>query len=213
MNSPDQEQLIPNDQNTIEKENQEKPVLSENNNEIKFDHLNDPKKSDKDNRDDIIATLEMQLIEAQKHEHDQMLRAKAELENIRRRANLDIEKTYKFALEKFMGELLPVIDNLERALQMADKSNPQLFSMIEGVELTFKSLLDTLHKYGVKVIKETNVSFNPDIHQAISIKEIEPQQEAIKTNIVLEIIQPGYLLNGRLLRPAMVVVSKYKAKS
>ncbi|WWO97299.1 MAG: nucleotide exchange factor GrpE [Candidatus Dasytiphilus stammeri] len=190
----------------IEITNQDEQVLSknENNEIIKKDHQN----SAVDHRDERIAILEMQLIEAQKHERDQMLRAQAELKNIRRRADIEIEKIYKFSLEKFIGELLPVIDNLERALQLTNQSNQQLIPMIEGIKLTLKSLLDTMHKYGVKVIKETQIPFNPDIHQAMSIKEIEEQEEGIKTNLVLEIIQPGYMLNGRLLRPAMVSVSK-----
>ncbi|WWP00162.1 MAG: nucleotide exchange factor GrpE [Candidatus Dasytiphilus stammeri] len=196
MSSEEKEQPI---------ENENQKVLSKNeNNEIIKDH----QESAVDNRDERIAILEMQLIEVQKHERDQILRAQAELKNIRRRADLEIEKIYKFSLEKFIGELLPVIDNLERALKMADKYNQQLFPMIEGVQLTLKSLLDTMYKYGVKVIKETQIPFNPDIHQAMSIKEIEEQEEGIKPNVVLEIIQPGYMLNGRLLRPAMVSVSK-----
>ncbi|WWO95256.1 MAG: nucleotide exchange factor GrpE [Candidatus Dasytiphilus stammeri] len=211
--SKDKKSTITNNNNTIKTENEKKNGLCDNdNNEIKNHHLNSQNNSKDNNYEERIATLEMQLLEAQKHERDQFLRAQAEIQNIRKRADLEMEKTSKFALEKFMGELLPVIDSLERALKMADKSHLQLFSMIEGVELTFKCLLNTIQKYGVKVIKETQVPFNPDIHQAMSIKEIEECKD-IKTNTVLEIIQPGYILNGRLLRPAMVIVSKYKMNS
>ena len=102
-----------------------------------------------DLRDDRIAELEAQLAEAQQRERDSVLRAKAEMENVRRRSEQDVEKAHKFALEKFSGDLLPVIDNLERALELADKNNPELVAMIEGIELTLKSLLDAVRKYGI----------------------------------------------------------------
>lgn len=162
---------------------------------------------DIDPRDERITELETQLAEAQQHERDSLLRAKAEMENVRRRTELDIEKAHKFALEKFAGDLLPVVDSLERALELADKHNPELVAMIEGIELTFKSLLDAVRKYGIEVIGDINVPFNPDIHQAMSLMESADHQP----NHVMMIIQKGYTLNGRLLRPAMVAVSKAQA--
>ncbi|TQI81795.1 molecular chaperone GrpE [Serratia fonticola] len=160
-----------------------------------------------DLRDDRIAELETQLAEAQQHERDSLLRAKAEMENVRRRSELDVEKAHKFALEKFSGDLLPVIDNLERALELADKNNPELVAMIEGIELTLKSLMDAVRKYGIEVVGETNVPFNPDVHQAMSLMESAEHQP----NHVMMVMQKGYTLNGRLLRPAMVAVSKAKS--
>ena len=154
-----------------------------------------------------IAELEAQLADAIQRERDSLLRAKAEVENIRRRAEQDIEKAHKFALEKFSSELLPVIDNLERALELADKSNSELNSMIEGIELTLKSLLDVVKKFGINVVDETQVPFNPEIHQAITLVESEEHHP----NQVVMMMQKGYLLNGRLLRPAMVTVAKAKA--
>ncbi|YP_009949252.1 heat shock protein [Escherichia phage 500465-1] len=88
---------------------------------------------------------------------DGILRVKAEMENLRRRTELDIEKAHKFALEKFINELLPVIDSLDRALEVADKANPDMSAMVEGIELTLKSMLDVVRKFGVEVIAETNV--------------------------------------------------------
>lgn len=85
------------------------------------------------------------------------MRVKAEMENLRRRTELDIEKAHKFALEKFINELLPVIDSLDRALEVADKANPDMSAMVEGIELTLKSMLDVVRKFGVDVIAETNV--------------------------------------------------------
>lgn len=160
-----------------------------------------------DLRDERITELEAQLAESQQRERDSLLRAKAEMENVRRRTELDIEKAHKFALEKFAGDLLPVIDNLERALELADKNNPDLAAMIEGIELTLKSLLDAVRKYGIEVVGDTNVPFNPDVHQAMSMMESAEHQP----NHVMMVMQKGYTLNGRLLRPAMVAVAKAKA--
>lgn len=160
-----------------------------------------------DPRDERIAELEAQLKELQQRERDSLLRAKAEVENIRRRTELDIEKAHKFALEKFSGELLPVIDNLERALDLADKSNSELAGLIEGVELTLKSLLDAVRKFGMEVVSDIHVPFNPELHQAMTMME----SEELEPNYVMMVMQKGYTLNGRLLRPAMVAVSKAKA--
>lgn len=160
-----------------------------------------------DLRDERITELEAQLAEVQQRERESLLRAKAEMENVRRRTELDIEKAHKFALEKFSGDLLPVIDNLERALELADKNNPDLAPMIEGIELTLKSLLDVVRKYGIEIVGDINVPFNPDVHQAMSMMESDEHQP----NHVMMVMQKGYTLNGRLLRPAMVAVAKAKA--
>ncbi|MCE1685663.1 nucleotide exchange factor GrpE, partial [Enterobacter hormaechei] len=100
------------------------------------------------------------------NERDAMLRARAEVENIRRRTELDVEKAHKFALEKFANELLPVIDNLERALEAADRTNEALLPMVEGIELTLKAFIDAVGKFGVEVVGDTDVPFNPEVHQA-----------------------------------------------
>ncbi|AGH74765.1 nucleotide exchange factor GrpE [Edwardsiella piscicida] len=157
-----------------------------------------------DARDARIAELEAQLKAMGDQEREIMLRARAEVDNIRRRAEQDVEKAHKFALEKFSGELLPVIDNLERALELADKSNTELVSMIEGVELTLKSLLDVVRKFGVEQVAEVNVPFNPEVHQAMTMMA-SPDHAP---NQVMMVMQKGYTLNGRLIRPAMVAVSK-----
>ncbi|UQY43259.1 nucleotide exchange factor GrpE [Mixta hanseatica] len=159
-----------------------------------------------DPRDERIAQLEEQLAGLQNGVRDAQLRAQAEIENIRRRTELDVEKAHKFALEKFANELLPVIDSLERALEVADKTNPELSAMIEGIELTLKSLLAAVRKFGVEVVGETNVPFNPDVHQAMSMME----SDEVAPNHVMMVMQRGYTLNGRLLRPAMVAVAKAK---
>lgn len=101
-----------------------------------------------------VDSLEKQLEQSQKTEREAMARALAEVENVRRRTQQDIEKAHKFALEKFSNELLPVLDNLERALSAADHENESLKPMIEGLELTLKSFLDAVRKFGIEVVEE-----------------------------------------------------------
>ncbi|WP_041186175.1 nucleotide exchange factor GrpE [Candidatus Moranella endobia] len=164
----------------------------------------EPENVEADHRDERIAELEAALVQAQQQERDNVLRAKAEMENVRRRSEQDVEKAHKFALERFAGELLPVIDNLERALDMSDKTNSELASTIEGIELTLKSLLDAVRKFGLDVVGDTLVPFNPEVHQAMTMLE----SEEYEPNQVIMVMQKGYTLNGRLIRPAMVAVSK-----
>ena len=153
---------------------------------------------------DRIAELEHELEESRKMEREAMLRAKAEIENNRRRMEQDIEKAHKFALERFSNELLPVIDNLERALEAVNPEDEAQKNMLEGLELTLKSFLDAVKKFGIDVVAETKVPFNPDVHQAISMVEAEGHEP----NQIVNVLQKGYTLSGRLLRPAMVIVSK-----
>ncbi|MCE1614989.1 nucleotide exchange factor GrpE [Enterobacter hormaechei] len=160
-----------------------------------------------DPRDEKIANLEAQLVEAQNRERDGVLRIKAEMENLRRRTELDVEKAHKFALEKFVNELLPVIDSLDRALEVADKANPDNAAMIEGIELTLKSMLDVVRKFGVEVIADTDVPLDPNVHQAIAMVE----SEDVAAGNVLGVMQKGYTLNGRTIRAAMVTVAKAKS--
>ncbi|MDX6020946.1 nucleotide exchange factor GrpE [Scandinavium sp. V105_16] len=160
-----------------------------------------------DPRDEKIANLEAQLVEAQTRERDGVLRIKAEMENLRRRTEQDVEKAHKFALEKFVNDLLPVIDSLDRALEVADKANPDLAPMVEGIELTLKSMLDVVRKYGVEVVGDTNVPMDPNVHQAIAMVE----SDDVAAGNVLMVMQKGYTLNGRTIRAAMVSVAKAKA--
>ncbi|MCZ0750954.1 nucleotide exchange factor GrpE [Aeromonas enteropelogenes] len=154
-----------------------------------------------------IAELEAQLEAAQQasaEERERAIRAVAEMENLRRRAAQDVEKAHKFALEKFAGELLPVLDNLERAIELADKENDALKPMIEGVELTLKSMQSGVAKFGLVALDPTNQPFDPNAHQAMSMV---PSAD-VAPNTVIAVMQKGYELNGRVIRPAMVMVSK-----
>lgn len=161
--------------------------------------------------DTRIAALEKQLTQLQNDLRDTRLRAQAEIENIRRRTSIDIEKAHKFALEDFTNELLPVIDSLESALEAANKENTALSNMITGIDLTLKSLLKVISKFGVKIINDINIPFNPDVHQAMSV--IESNEDNVANNYIVQVMQRGYILNGRLLRPAMVIVAKKKINS
>lgn len=135
---------------------------------------------------------------------EQSLRAAAEAQNIRRRAEQDVEKAHKYGLEKFVGDIVPVADNLERAVEAASAEGADMKAVIEGVELTLKSLVDGLKRHNVEAIYPEGEPFNPDLHQAMTMvpsADVEP-------NTVINVFQKGYTLNGRLVRPAMVVVSK-----
>ena len=154
-----------------------------------------------------INELELALVTAQAtvvDQKDSVIRAKAEVDNIRRRAAQDVEKARKFALEKFAAELLPVVDNLERAIANIDKEDEAQKALAEGVELTLQSFLSGVEKFGVKAIDPQDQPFNPELHQAMSMQEVPD----VAPNTVIAVMQKGYELNGRLIRPAMVMVSK-----
>jgi molecular chaperone GrpE len=145
-----------------------------------------------------------QLAEAK----DQALRVAAEAQNQRRRADKDVENAHKFALEKFVAALLPVADNLERTLEAGDAAGEAVKPLLEGVELTRKSFMDVLVKFQVEQIDPLGAPFDPQYHEAVSMVD----NPNVEPNTVLHVMQKGYTLNGRLLRPAMVMVAKGAAK-
>lgn len=152
--------------------------------------------------EDATSELEEQLAAAQ----DAALRAQADAMNTQRRAEQEIEKARKFALERVCGDLLAVVDNLERALESVGDDNVDK-ALVEGVELTLKGFLDVLGKHGVQAIEPLGEPFDPETAQAMSMVE-QPDAEP---NSVIAVMQKGYSLNGRLLRPAMVMVAKAPA--
>ncbi|MBT1065290.1 nucleotide exchange factor GrpE [Bowmanella sp. Y26] len=154
-----------------------------------------------------IVELENALAQAESNlaeQKDSVLRARADMENARKRAEAEVDKARKFALERFAGELLTVIDNLERALQVADASNDAVKSLVEGVAITHKSFIATIEKFGMTVIDPQGQPFNPELHQAMGMQE----SAELEPNSVIAVMQKGYEINGRLLRPAMVMVSR-----
>ncbi|KDB48843.1 nucleotide exchange factor GrpE [Glaesserella parasuis] len=147
-----------------------------------------------------VQELEAYIAEADKCEQDIQLRARAEVENIRRRAEQDVEKAHKFALEKFSKEMLTVVDNLERGLQALEGVDESVKS---GIELTHKGLVSTLNNFGIEAVGVVGEVFNPELHQAISMQPAE----GIEANHISVVLQKGYTLHGRVIRPAMVMVA------
>jgi molecular chaperone GrpE len=138
-------------------------------------------------------------------QRDSVLRAHAEIQNMRRRCEADVEKAHKFALEKFSAELLTVMDNLERALAaVPDAASDQVRGLAEGVELTLKSFLEILGKYNIVQLNPLGEPFDPQMHQAITTVN----NPNVVPNTVIDVMQKGYSLHGRVIRPAMVVVAK-----
>ena len=136
---------------------------------------------------------------------DDLLRVKAEMQNLRRRTEQDVEKAHKYGIEKFSTELLGVIDNLERALLAAKEHEDESSKAIhDGVSLTLKSFNDCFAKFSIEAVDPIGEPFDPQLHQAIATQE-SPDSEP---NSVIEVVQKGYTLNGRVIRPAMVMVSK-----
>lgn len=160
-----------------------------------------------DDNEQRIEALELALSQAEQRAddaNDRAVRAVAEMENIRRRSAQEVEKAHKFALEKFAGELLDSVDNLERALDIAAQADDVNKGFLEGIELTHKNLLGTLTKFGVEAVGAVGDAFNPELHQAMAMQPSEEHEN----NTVLAVMQKGYTLSGRLLRPAMVMVVK-----
>ena len=156
-----------------------------------------------------VETDELSEVEALQEEvamaKDAALRAQADAINAQRRAELDVEKARKFALERFANDLLPVVDNLERAVEASTGSDAEgIAAVVEGVELTLKSLIDVLAKNGVTPVDPHGEPFDPQVAQAMSMIE----NPDVEPNTVIAVMQKGYLLKDRLLRPAMVMVSK-----
>lgn len=151
-------------------------------------------------------TLQKKLTEAEQLAHtnwEKAVRATAEVDNIRRRAERDVASAHKYGSEKLINSLLPVIDSLEQALQAAEQAGDE-GSMKEGVELTLKMFIDALAKANVEQLDPVGEAFDPNKHEAMSMQET-PDAEP---NSVLMVFQKGYVLNGRVIRPARVVVSK-----
>lgn len=152
---------------------------------------------------DLVAELEATREEAQSNK-DRYLRAEAEMVNVRRRVEKDVENAHKYGQEKLVREVLDVADNLERTLAAIETETEEVKPLKEGVEMTLKGLLDTFAKFSITVINPEGEPFDPQLHQAMSMVE-NPEMEP---NTVMAVMQKGYALHGRLVRPAMVMVSK-----
>ena len=162
----------------------------------------DPSESTEDQEEQTVNEVE-ELQQKLSTLGEQLLREQAEMQNVRRREQRDVESAHKFALEKFVTELLSVVDNLERAIGAIDAEDESQKAVAEGLELTLKTFMDVLLKHSVEPIDPEGQPFDAELHQAVSMvpnAEVEP-------NTVINVFQKGYTLSGRLIRPAMVVVS------
>ncbi len=170
-------------------------------------HLEDVVPEAAETQDESGETVEQQLAKAQvtiKEYWDQMMRLRAEIENNLKRAERDIENAHKYALKNFVENLLPVIDSMEMGQVAAGADNATLESIREGSALTTSMFVQVLEKNGLQQIDPLGDKFDPERHQAISMTAAENAE----SNTVIEVMQKGFLLNDRLVRPAMVVVAK-----
>jgi molecular chaperone GrpE len=135
---------------------------------------------------------------------NELLRARADLENLRRRHARDLENAHKHALDKFVAELLPICDSLELGIDASKKDEATLATVRDGMDMTLKMLLGNIGKLGLEAINPEGEAFNPELHQAVSMQPAD----GIEANQVISVMQKGYTFNGRVIRPAMVVVSQ-----
>jgi molecular chaperone GrpE len=170
-------------------------------------HLEDVVPEAADAKDETGETMEQQLAKAQvtiKDYWEQMMRLRAEIENNRKRAERDVENAHKYALKNFVENLLPVIDSMEMGQTAAAADNATLESILEGSALTVDMFVQVLKRNGLERVDPLGEKFDPERHQAISMIDVKDT----KSNTVVEVMQKGFLLNDRLIRPAMVVVAR-----
>lgn len=186
-------------------------LLGEPHNDSATDDVNgndlDDQGAQADQPEDELTSLQAQLENANAKADENMdlaLRTHAEMENLRKRQSRELENAHKYALDKMAEELLPVRDTLELGVAAAEDEQAELSKIVEGTELTLKMLTQALEKFNILEVNPLGEKFNPDLHQAISMQEGTDQP----ANTVLTVMQKGYTLNDRLLRPAMVVIAK-----
>jgi molecular chaperone GrpE len=191
------------DQDQTQAETEENDELKAANTANQTDSGEPEQAGDEPTLEEVIGQLQVDTAQAK----DAALRAQADAQNVKRRAEQDVEKARKFALEQFCKELLPVMDNLERALEAAPANEEVVKPIAEGVELTLKSFVDAMKKFKIEVLNPLGEPFDPQFHQAMSMVE----NGDVEPNTVTLVMQKGYTLNDRLVRPAMVMVSKAPA--
>ncbi len=186
-------------------EEEKKCNCGSENNDCKCDescecHEKEHKKEKKEHRDHKLEKLKNEIEELK----EESLRSKAELVNYRKRKDEEVARMLKYANEDLVKELLPTIDNLERALKLEeDAENEDVSKFLSGVKLIYCSTIATLEKYGVKAIDGANKAFDPTYHQAVMTENVE----GVEPGMVIEVLQKGYLLKDKVIRPAMVKVS------
>lgn len=197
LNPTEQQQVNEAEAQPVEEVVSETAEQNEAETEVAAEETEASADADKLAQDLVAATAEIESLK------DQMLRIQAEAQNVRRRAEQDVEKAHKFGVEKFANEMLPIVDSLERAIE-AFGDDEALKPMREGVEMTMNMFLSGLDKFEMKQVNPKGEMFDPALHQAMSMIPV-PDTAA---NTVVEVMQKGYTLHGRLVRPAMVIVAK-----
>lgn len=155
--------------------------------------------------DPAVLAERLEAAQAKADEHwDALLRTQAEMDNLRKRAARDVEKARKFGQERLVSELLPVKDSMEMGLSAASDDGVDVAKVREGIDLTLRMFTTAIEKFGVEIVDPAGQPFDPELHQAMSVQE----QEGTAAGTVVTVVQKGYTLNGRLVRPAMVIVAK-----
>jgi molecular chaperone GrpE len=179
-------------------------MSDEENNEIESEQENAAPEAEVETNEDPAVLLEDARNKADEH-WNELLRARADMENMRRRQARDLENAHKHALDKFVTELLPIYDSMELGLNAANGDEASLDAVREGLEMTMKMFLSSLAKFGLEqVVPEEGDDFDPELHQAMGMTAVE----GVEPNKILTVAQKGFQFNGRLLRPAMVMVSQ-----
>ncbi|MFW5450585.1 MAG: nucleotide exchange factor GrpE [Methylophagaceae bacterium] len=179
-------------------------MSDQENNEIESEQDNTTPEAEVEINEDPAALLEDARNKADEH-WNELLRAKADMENMRRRQARDLENAHKHALDKFVSELLPIYDSMELGLNASNGEDASIDAVCEGLEMTMKMFLSSLAKFGLETVNpEDGDAFDPELHQAMAMQPVE----GIEANQILTVAQKGFQFNGRLLRPAMVMVSQ-----
>jgi molecular chaperone GrpE len=184
------------DEIVSEEENSEKKDSNKADSAVTIDTLKD--------MEEKIASLEKEAAE----NHERLLRVAAEFENYKKRAAREMNDFRKFANENFVKAMLPVVDNLDRAIESSSNDKNANNSVVEGVSMTLKEILKVFEEFNVKPFESLGKTFDPSLHQAV----MQEEGEGYPDNTVSKELQKGYMIHDRLLRPAMVVVSKKKAE-
>ena len=183
-------------------------AVTDDNKDIKIDSDKGDKIKDEDPIKELETKLEAAKQEAQEA-YDRFLRVSAEFENYKKRSAREMNEFKKYANESFIKAMLPVVDNLERAINLTSNNKDANNSVVEGVDLTLKEILKVFETFEIKQIESVGKLFDPVFHQAVMQEEADDVAE----NTVLKELQKGYLIHDRLLRPAMVIVARAKAIS
>ncbi|MEW8625405.1 MAG: nucleotide exchange factor GrpE [Candidatus Thiodiazotropha sp.] len=194
--------MIDKDQPQDSAENVEEPQAQAEEPAAENEVIEEAAAPDQDHQE-LTKLLEDARSKADEH-WDQVMRMRAEMDNLRKRSQRDLENAHKFALDKISQDMLQVWDSLELGYQATLDDSAAIDKIREGTELTLKLLVDVMSRHGIEQVNPEGEAFNPEFHQAMSMQE----RDDVEPNTVVAVVQKGYLLNGRLLRPAMVMVSK-----